>query len=236
MKNDKQVIGTVIGSAILVVLSMTAFSFVWVHERGQPTTEQPLITSTNVSPMANQEKNRKPETKPSEVGSDLENISTDGWKLFTDKKVGYSIEYPTAWMSSFLDGSSFFVKELKKNEEDYPRFGNVLSDNLENLKNIDGDYFINVSVYPGIGDHARLQEWRKYNGTNYKEVSINGYPALRFDERPHKSYDGSNKDMSGTLSYYFIDNRNNGYEITIWYKNYSNRLGDKIISTLKIAS
>jgi hypothetical protein len=38
--------------------------------------------------------------------------------------------------------------------------------------------------------------------------------------------------MAGGISYYFIDNKNDGYVISIWYKDESNGLGDRIISTL----
>ncbi|PIU80334.1 MAG: hypothetical protein CO140_00580 [Candidatus Moranbacteria bacterium CG_4_9_14_3_um_filter_40_7] len=231
----KKKINTKLAVSIIIILTITAGIFVWKYEtkRLEPAQQ---IQITGAIQQKNQIQEHTISNAPTEVGSQNQSMRIDTWKIYTNNKDGYSIKYPSGWISNFIDGSSFYVKELQKSGEQYPSSGNVLSDNLENLKNINGDYFINISVYKKMGTHVNLKEWRKYDGTDYQNVLIQGYPALKFVDTPHKSYDGKNKDMAGSLRYYFIDKKNNGFEISIWYKDTSNGIGDRIVSTLSLAN
>lgn len=211
---------SVVGIFLIVIMLMVVTEkYKRTEKTGQQSTKE-----------QNQTQQEEAINMPKEVG-EKNDIPVDTWKLYTNSERGYSIKYPSEWVSSFADGTSFFVKELRKSGEDFPNFGNVLSDNHDNLINITGDYFINISVYKDIGDHVQdLKEWRKHDGNKYEEVLIKGYSALKFNKKPHKS--GNKKDMAGSLSFYFIDKNNDGYGITIWYKDVSNSIGERMISTL----
>ncbi len=231
---DNKKIPTSVGTIVIIIITLTVFGVVWKYKKNQEVIEQSqiMLSVKKSAVVQSQSIGQKGNCDSSEeVGKGSEGISTNGWKLFVNKKEGYSIKYPAAWLSSFVDETSFFVKELRKPGEDFPNFGNVLADNL---KNISGDYFINISVYKEMGTHVTLREWRKYDAGDREDVLIKGNPALKIDEKPHKSYDGKNNDIAGSLSYYFIDKNNNGYGITVWYKDSSDGIGERIISTLNI--
>lgn len=222
-----------LGVVIIVIFTITVGAFAWIYGKKQlKTIQQNQIVNEA------QQKNQiqKPEifNPPIEIGLQNQNIQTDTWKTYTNSRDGYSIKYPYEWIFNSKYGSEegliIYTKELLRPGQLYPRFGNVLSDNLANLKDISGDYFISISVYKKMGTHVNLKEWRKYDGGNYKELLIKENPALKFDKKPYTNQD--NKDIAGSLRYYFINNKNDGYEITIWYKDSSNGIGEKIISTL----
>jgi len=227
MENKK--ISTGLGTIILVIILITTLVFVWQYENKRSKNVMQIQTNADLKYKLPQQLDS---TVLQEVGRRETNISTANWKFYKNDKYGYSVKYPSEWESDYIDGASFYANKLRKPGEKHPSFGNVISDSLEGLQNLNGDYFTNISVYGNIGDHASLKEWRKYDGNSYKEVLIKGYPALKFDEKPHISFDGKNKDIAGSLRYYFIDNNGNGYEITVWYKDASNDIGEKIISTL----
>lgn len=233
-----QKISTKLGIIIIVIMAVTIGMFAWKIEKNQPEPEQQM-QNNQVEYKQQKEKTSQLE----EIGKDNTSISTANWKSYTNKQYNYSIKYPETWLIKTELGSEkglfLYEKELVRSEQSYVHdisFGNVLSDNVENLRDISGDYFINISVYPEIGTHENLKEWRKYDGNSYQEVLIDGNLALKFNEGPHKSYDGKNKDMAGSLRYYFIDKNNKGYEITVWYKDTSSNMGEKIISTLRLYS
>lgn len=231
MKNKKilnKKISTEIGvGVVLLVAILIGGAFYLQSKKEQPVVNAPEIKQPQVQNQKLTQQNQDQEVSSNlgEVGENS-SIVVNSWKAYTDKKYGYSIEYPSNWNSDFVDGSSFYVKELLKTGETHPSFGNV-TNNL----NATGDYFINISVYPEIGSHVSLKDWRKNDGSNYKDVVIKGHPALKFEDKP---YFNNGKMMAGSLRYYLIDNKNNGFEITIWYKDSSNGIGDRIISTLSL--
>lgn len=216
-----QHIETRLGVIVLVIIAITVSVLTWQIVKNREVAEVPQNVAVQSSSV---EKNNQNQTQaqqqkkltPEEVGKNSENISTSDWKLYTNKKDGYFIKYPTTWISNSGAGTdeagdaSFYIKESKEREPD--------------MSKINGDYFINISVYKGMGTHVNLKEWRKYDGNNYQEVLINGNATLKF---------GADSQMPNVRRYYFIRSNNDGYEITVRYNNNIDNMGDKIISTLK---
>lgn len=150
-------------------------------------------------------------------------LTIKGWKVYANQKVGYSLQYPSDWITGSADGDSFYKKEFLTPEGKRPIPGDVIT---ERLKNINGDYFVNVSVYPDIGKHVTLQEWRKYERNSSLPYLINGQPALKF-------VTSSSGEGAGMLVYYCIDqNTSNGYEITVRFNGKSDGLAERVISTM----
>lgn len=228
-KMNKKKIPSSIGIVAIIIVAVTVGVFIRQYSQSD-------LKVANIEENKIEKQNDNTQQKNvailKEIGEESKNISISGWETYTNKENGYSLKYPSSWISNFVDGASFYVKELQKAGERYPSSGNILSVNSENLKNISGDYFINISIYKKIGIHTSLKEWRKNDGIDYQEILIKANKALKFNENPHKSYDGKNNDVAGSFRYYFIDKNNNGYEITVWYKDSSNGVGEKIISTL----
>jgi hypothetical protein len=219
MKNQE--IDTKLAIIIIVIFAITAGMFVRLVEKNREVEGQsqqvvdvkkPAISQL---PTVNQQGQMQVQQKenpilPEEVGKVSESISINDWKLYTNKKDGYSIKYPSTWIADFIDGTSFYNKELVSRDS--------------GMNNLSGDYFINISIYKGMGTHANLKEWRKYDGNNYQEVLINGNEALKFS---------ADSLMPNVRRYYFIRNNNDGYEITVRYAGNIDNTGDRIISTLK---
>jgi len=201
-----------IGLTIIIVFAVIVGIIVWVQGRIQEDNSKSFSIKQNQEELG------------AEIVGENNSISVDTWKQYINKDDKYSLKYPSDWDYSSYDGVSFFVKGFSNKLD----FSKVLS---SSLKNISGDYFINISIYKRIGEYKNLNEWRKNDGNDYQRVLINGYPALKFEESSYKSYDNKNGNMTGVLRYYFIDKNNTGYEITVLYKDNSNGIGDKIIYT-----
>ncbi len=235
MENKK--IPTSVGTVMLTIIAFTAVMFVWKYEGIQdlPSTQKiiPPTESTQGPQYQPRQNAASPEKTPpdkdglTEIGTNSESISITHWKAYASKESGYSLQYPPQWLSDFKDGASFYIKEFLTIEGRPPVIGQKISDGL---KDTTGDYFINISVYPNIGNHvADTKEWRIHDRGNYKEILIHGYLGLKFTQEP-------TKESAGEATYYFITNNRDGYEITVWYKDTSDGVAERIISTLSFTN
>lgn len=171
-------------------------------------------------------KNSTPEVKVTHtvnVGADVQNVTMRKWSTYSDEKYRYALKYPENWLLDTTDGTSFYVKQFLTPAGKHPVIGNAIT---ENLKDVTGDYFINISTYPRSDKSLTLEEWKGRARENSPQYLIDGQSVI-------KSVFESHEEKSGTINYYFINSKTQErYEITIWYKDKSNGIGDKMISTL----
>lgn len=173
-----------------------------------------ILKFKNNSTIDNQLQDEVKTNTPKEVGSGLDNISTKDWKIFVNEKDGYSIKYPSTWNYKTKygqeEGLFIYSNDYKIDQKD------------NNFENLNGDYFVTVSVNKNLG-YTDIYQWRKCSTVNCKEVSIKGNKALQFNA----------DNLSGQVRRYDFIRNNYGYEITINYKDTANDIGEKIISTLE---
>jgi hypothetical protein len=147
-------------------------------------------------------------------------IDTSDWLTYRNEELGVEIKYPKDWEYNLTDGITLGNKN------------NCLKNSIDHY---DGcDYSINFNQYKEVGNYYKtVFEWRKndyknYNIINFEEALIKikniNYKIIKFN---HKNLDNWLID-----SYYFIDSNNNGWEISIKYKNQTEeRILNEIFNT-----
>lgn len=168
-----QKVSTGLGTAILIVMALTAGYFVWVIEKNNQQ-EFPIILLTSTQSI----KSKLATELETKNGKKIttEDKETANWKLYKNIKYGFEFKYPTDWPAPILNEGEVYSSGSYPDEEDRPIWGLGIGKQEKvcegelcfrlTLDGYDGDNYEKFSN--GLKEHvfAEIKSEKTVNGTD----------------------------------------------------------------------
>ena len=176
-----------------------------IEKREKEAKKQDVVARNNNEQESDGQEAEKTAVEAGDMSTSTDEIDTSDWQTYRNEEYGFEVKYPKGWKYDLTDGVTF------ENPD------NCVIDKKIDIHRCRN--YINFSRYEKAGNYYKtVFEWREHdfknaNIVNFEDAIIKlkniNYKVIRFN---HKKF---NKRLG--YSYYFIDNKNNGWEITIQY-------------------